>query len=42
MAWYKNMTGQQREDFGKVIAVCIAGIILILLIPMVFRIVLKL
>ena len=34
------MTEKQKKDFQKVIGVCVAGSILILLIPMVFRLVL--
>ncbi len=35
------MTEKQKRDFQKVIGVCVAGSILILLIPMVFRLVLN-
>ena len=40
MKWYNNMTEQQKRNFKKVIAVCVVGAILILLIPMIWKFVL--
>lgn len=37
MKWYNDMTEQEKQSFQKVIAVCVVGVILILLIPMVFH-----
>lgn len=37
MKWYNDMTEQQKQSFQKVIAVCVIGTILILLIPMAFH-----
>ncbi len=37
MKWYKNMTNQQRHDFQKVLAVSIAGFILVLFVPFLFH-----
>lgn len=37
MEWYNQMADGQKKDFKKVIAVCTAGTILVLLVPMVFR-----
>jgi len=37
MKWYNDMTEQQKQSFQKVIAVCLVGAILILLIPMVMH-----
>lgn len=37
MKWYNDMTEQQKQNFQKVIVVCIVGAILILLIPMVMH-----
>lgn len=37
MAWYKNMTEQQKKDFKKIIAVCAVGAIVVLLVPMCFH-----
>ncbi len=37
MAWYKNMTEQQKKDFKKVIIVCAAGTVMVLFVPMFFR-----
>jgi hypothetical protein len=37
MKWYNDMTEQQKQSFQKVIAVCVIGAILILLIPMAFH-----
>ena len=37
MKWYNDMTEQQKQSFQKVIAVCLIGAILILLIPMVIH-----
>lgn len=38
MAWYKNMTEQQRTDFKKVIIISVIGIIVVLLVPIIFHI----
>ena len=40
MKWYNNMTEQQKRNFKKVIAVCVVGAILILLIPMIWKFIL--
>lgn len=40
MKWYNDMTEQQKRNFKKVIAVCVVGAILILLIPMVWHFIL--
>ncbi len=40
MKWYNDMTEQQKRNFKKVIAVCVVGAILILLIPMIWKFVL--
>lgn len=40
MKWYNDMTEQQKRSFQKVIAVCIVGVILILLIPIVLHFIL--
>lgn len=37
MKWYNDMTRQEKQSFQKVIAVCVVGAILILLIPMVLH-----
>lgn len=37
MAWYKNMTEQQKKDFQKVIAVILLGVMFVLLIPISFH-----
>lgn len=37
MKWYNNMSEQQKRSFQKVIAICIVGAILILLIPIVLN-----
>lgn len=37
MKWYNNMTEQETRSFRKVIVVCTVGVILILIVPMVFR-----
>ena len=39
MAWYKNMTEKQKEDFKKVIGTSIIGIIVVLLIPVVLHLI---
>lgn len=39
MAWYKNMTEQQKNNFNKVLAVSVIGTIIILTIPMVFHVI---
>ena len=40
MKWYNDMTEQENRSFQKVIAVCVIGAILILLIPMVWHFIL--
>ena len=40
MKWYNDMTEQEKQSFQKVIAVCVIGEILILLIPMVWHFIL--
>lgn len=40
MKWYSDMTGQQKQSFSKVIAVCLTGVVLILLIPTVLHFIL--
>ena len=40
MQWYNDMTEQEKRSFQKVIAVCVIGAILILLIPMVWHFIL--
>ena len=40
MKWYNDMTEQEKQSFQKVIAVCVIGAILILLIPMVWHFIL--
>ncbi len=40
MKWYNDMTEQQKRNFKKVIAVCVVGAILILLIPMIWKFIL--
>lgn len=40
MNWYNDMTEQEKRSFQKVIAVCVVGAILILLIPMVWHFIL--
>lgn len=37
MEWYENMTEQQKKDFKKVIIVFAAGAVMVLLVPMIFR-----
>lgn len=37
MKWYNDMTEQQKRNFKKVIAVCVVGAVLILLIPMIWK-----
>ena len=37
MKWWNDMIEQEKHNFKKVIAVCIIGTFLILLIPMVFH-----
>ena len=37
MKWYNDMTEQEKRSFQKVIAVCVIGAILILLILIVFH-----
>mgnify|MGYP001146603025 CR=1 FL=1 len=40
MKWYNDMTEQEKRSFQKVIVVCVAGAILILLVPLIFHTVL--
>lgn len=40
MKWYDDMTEQQKRSIKKVIAVCVVGAILILLIPMIWKFIL--
>ena len=40
MKWYNDMTEQEKRSFQKVIAVCVIGAILILLIPKVWHFIL--
>ena len=40
MKWYNDMTEQEKQSFKKVVAVCVAGAILILLIPMIWHLIL--
>lgn len=37
MAWYNDMTVQQKKDFKKVIAISVIGAIIVLLIPIAFH-----
>ncbi len=39
MKWYKNMPEQQKKDFNKVIAVCLAGTAAVLLVPVIFSVI---
>jgi len=39
MTWYKNMTEQQKKNFGRVIGVSVIGVLLIVLIPIVFHLI---
>ena len=39
MTWYKNMTEQQRKDFGKVIIVSVIGVTIVSLVPMIFHLI---
>lgn len=39
MAWYKNMTEKQKEDFKKVASTSIIGRIMVLLIPVGFHLI---
>ena len=40
MKWYNDMTEQQKRSLKKVIAICVAGAILILLIPIIWKFIL--
>lgn len=40
MKWYNDMMEREKRSFQKVIAVCVVGAILILLIPMVWHFIL--
>lgn len=40
MKWYSDITEQEKRSFNKVIAVCVVGTILILLIPMIWHFIL--
>lgn len=37
MKWYNNMTEQEKNNFNKVIVVCIIGAIFVFLIPLVMH-----
>lgn len=37
MKWYHDMTQQEKQSFQKVIAVCAAGAVRILLVPVIFH-----
>ncbi len=37
MAWYKNMTEQQKKDLNKVLGTSIRGVIMVLLVPVFFH-----
>ena len=37
MKWYNDMSEQEKRSFQKVIAVCVVGAILSLIVPMVFH-----
>ena len=37
MKWYNDMSEQEKRSFQKVIAVCVVGAFLILIVPMVFH-----
>ena len=37
MKWYNDMSEQEKRSFQKVIAVCVVGAILFLIVPMVFH-----
>ena len=37
MKWYNDMSEQEKRSFQKVIAECVVGAILILIVPMVFH-----
>ena len=37
MKWYNDMSEQEKRSFQKVIAVCVVGANLILIVPMVFH-----
>lgn len=37
MAWYKNMTEQQKKDLNKVLGTSIIGVIMVLLVPVIFH-----
>ena len=37
MKWYNDMSEQEKRSFQKVIAVCVVGAILILIVPIVFH-----
>lgn len=37
MKWYNNMTEQEKNNFNKVIVVCIIGAILVFLIPLIMH-----
>lgn len=33
MKWYNKMTEQQKDDFNKVVIICVVGAFVVLLIP---------
>ena len=37
MKWYNDMSEQEKRSYQQVIAVCVVGAILILIVPMVFH-----
>lgn len=39
MAWYKNMTEQQKKSFRKVIVVSVIGAVIVLLVPLAFHLI---
>lgn len=39
MIWYKNMTKLQKKQFRTVIVACMAGSILLLSVPVIFRLI---
>ena len=41
MKWYNDMTEQEKQSFKKVIVVCVVGVVLILIVPMVFMLISK-
>lgn len=39
MKWYNDRTEQEKQSFQKVVVVCVVGAIIILIVPMVFRVI---